>query len=66
MVFVGVTTLTAGFLNIKNIYIPQMRADATQLPGIINLVLTVCIIASVIIIVSNAVPKWIRAARKAK
>jgi carbon starvation protein len=64
MVFVGVTTLTAGFLNIKNIYIPQMRTDATQLPGIINLVLTVFIIASVLIIVSNAVPRWISAYRK--
>jgi carbon starvation protein len=64
MVFVGVTTLTAGFLNIKNIYLPLMRVPATNIPGLINLVLTVCIIVSVIIIVSNAVPKWIMAFRK--
>ena len=60
MVFVGVTTITAAVLNIKNIYIPQMLDTATMVPGLINLVLTVCILVSVIIIFANAVPKWIR------
>jgi len=64
MVFVGVTTLTAGVLNIKNIYLPQMKVPATYVPGLINLVLTVCIIASVIIIISNAVPRWFKASGK--
>jgi carbon starvation protein len=60
MVFVGVTTITAAVLNIKNIYIPQMLDTATMVPGLINLVLTVCILVSVIIIFANAFPKWIR------
>ena len=66
MVFVGVTTLTAGFLNIKNIYLPQSQVAATRVPGLINLFLTVSIIVCVIIIVSNAVPKWFRAAKSKK
>ncbi len=61
MIFVGITTLTAAFLNIKNIYIPQCRAPETIVPGIINLVLTCSIILSVFIILSNAIPQWIRA-----
>ena len=61
MIFVGMTTLTAAFLNIKNIYIPQCRAPETIVPGIINLVLTCSIILSVFIILSNAIPQWIRA-----
>ncbi len=61
MIFVGITTLTAAFLNIKNIYIPQCRAPETIVPGIINLVLTCSIILSVFIILSNAMPQWIRA-----
>jgi carbon starvation protein len=61
MTFVGITTLTAAFLNIKNIYIPQCRIPETMVPGIINLVLTGSIILSVIIILSNAIPQWIRA-----
>jgi carbon starvation protein len=60
MLFVGVTTMSAAILNIKNIYLPQMADLSTRLPGIINLVLTICIIASVLIIIVNAVPGWVR------
>jgi carbon starvation protein len=60
MTFVGITTLTAGFLNMKNIYLPQTQNPATMVPGIINLVLTCSIMICVLIIVSNAVPKWIK------
>jgi carbon starvation protein len=63
MAFVGVTTLTAGFLNIKNIYLPQMQNAATMVPGLINLVLTLCIMICLVVIVYNAVPKWMRAIR---
>ena len=63
MVFVGVTTMTAAYLNIKNIYIPQARDISTMVPGLINLTLTLSIIICVVIIFSNAVPKWIRAYR---
>ena len=66
MIFVGVTTLTAGILNIKNIYLPQSQLDATRVPGLINLFLTLSIIICVIIIVSNAVPKWFRASKSKK
>jgi carbon starvation protein len=63
MVFVGVTTMTAAYLNIKNIYIPQVRETITFVPGLINLILTVSIIICVVIIIYNAVPKWITAFR---
>jgi carbon starvation protein len=64
MTFVGITTLTAAFLNVKNIYLPQIHVTATLVPGIINLVLTVSIIICVFIILLNAVPQWIRALRE--
>ncbi|MGC1390444.1 MAG: carbon starvation protein A [Bacteroidales bacterium] len=63
MVFVGVTTMTAAYLNIRNIYIPQVKEAATLVPGTINLVLTLAIMICVIVIVYNAVPKWIQAFR---
>jgi len=63
MTFVGITTLTAAFLNIKNIYIPQVKEASTLVPGLINLILTVSIIISVLIIISNALPGWIRSIR---
>ena len=61
MVFVGVTTLTAGWQNIRNIYLPQAIEGNTRVTGIINMTLTVIIIICVLIILFDAVPKWIRA-----
>lgn len=63
LIFVGITTLTAGFLNIKNIYLPQTKDAATMLPGLINLLLTLSIIICVLIILFNAVPKWVKVIR---
>ena len=60
MIFVGVTTLTAAVLNIKNIYIPQLLDTSTRITGLINIILTICIIVSAIIIIANAVPGWFR------
>ncbi len=63
MIFVGVTTMTAAYLNIKNIYLPQAGVTETLVPGMINLVLTLCIIVCVFIIFFNAVPLWFKALR---
>jgi carbon starvation protein len=59
MLFVGITTLTAGYLNIMNIYLPQLTLEGKQVQGLINLVLTTVIMLCVIIIFSDALPKWI-------
>ena len=64
MLFVGVTTITAAVLNIKNIYLPQAFSSETAIPGIINLALTLIILVCVLIIFLNAVPGWIKAYRK--
>ncbi|MBI5010037.1 MAG: carbon starvation protein A, partial [Bacteroidia bacterium] len=64
MLYVGITTITAAILNIKNIYLPQVADQGTSVPGIINLVLTLVILICVVIIFYNAVPGWIRAYRK--
>jgi carbon starvation protein len=58
MLFVGITTLTAGFMNLFNIYYPQMLHQDTFWPGLVNFVLTVVIIICVGVIFWNAVPGW--------
>jgi carbon starvation protein len=63
MIFVGVTTMSAAFYNIFNIYLPQASNSATQITGLINLALTASIIVSVVIIFYNAVPGWVKAFR---
>jgi len=66
MTFVGITTLTAGWMNMINIYIPQISEPAKMVPGIINLSLTILIMACVVIVLANAIPKWISAIRAIK
>ncbi|MDD4192644.1 MAG: carbon starvation CstA family protein, partial [Mangrovibacterium sp.] len=61
MLFVGVTTLTAGWQNVTSIYLPQAFDPQTRTQGIINSLLTVIIVVCVLIILSEAIPKWIKA-----
>ena len=63
LVFILVVTFSACILNILNIYIPQLDSSKTLIPGVINLVLTIVIMLSVVIILRDAVPGWIRAKR---
>ena len=60
MIFVGVTTLTAGWQNIMNIYLPQAIDVKTRVSGVINLTLTIIIVICVLIILFEAIPKWIK------
>lgn len=62
MAFVGITTLTAAVMNIANIYWPQVQVQATVVPGLINLILTLVIIICVGLILGNAIPKWFKRA----
>jgi carbon starvation protein len=59
-VFIGFTTLYAGFLNIFNIYLPQLKNGETMVQGIINLSLSGIIIFCALVVYYNAIPKWIR------
>jgi carbon starvation protein len=60
MVFVGATTLTAGWMNMANIYYPMTSKPGAELPAYLNLILTAVIMASVIVILFDAIPKWYR------
>ena len=60
MIFVGITTLTAGWKNIFGLYLPQIGVDKTHTQGIINLTLTSLIMICVVLILGNAIPKWIK------
>ncbi len=66
LAFVGITTLIAGVMNITGIYIPQLSVPALFVQGLINLVLTVIIILSVVIILKDSIPGWARGYREAR
>ncbi len=64
--FVGITTITACVMNITGIYIPQIGMPKHHLSGIINLAMTLIIMISVVIIVWDAVPIWIKGMKEQK
>ncbi len=66
MVFVGITTITGGIMNMINIYIPQMLDRGTRIQGTINTVLTTLILVCVLLIIIEAIPKWIKGKPKMK
>jgi len=64
MIFVGITTITGGVMNIINIYIPQMSGEDTQVQGTINTLLTGLILICVILIIIEATHKWFKGNKK--
>lgn len=60
MSFVGVTTITGGIMNLVRIYIPQMRIQGTVVQGSINTILTLLILISVVLIILEAIPRWLK------
>ena len=62
MLFIFAVTFTAGIENIIYIYYPQMIVEKTKVLGIVNIGLTVLIMTCAILIIVDAVPKWIKTA----
>ncbi len=65
MVFVGITTITGGVMNILNIYIPQIMGEKSHTQGIINTTLTCVILICVVLIIMEAAQKWFKKTKKA-
>jgi carbon starvation protein len=63
LTFVGITTIIAGILNLKNLFIPQISDSTTRFQGLINSGLTIIILLCVIAVILDAVPRWIKARR---
>jgi carbon starvation protein len=63
LAFVAVTTLSAGVLNVLNLFGPQAMNPATRVQGSVNLVLTIIIMVCVVIVLAEAVPQWIAVVR---
>lgn len=65
MCFVGVTTVTAGVLSIKDIFWPLTLKPATAFTGYLDTVLMVIFITGVVLVVIAAVRRWIMTLRGA-
>jgi carbon starvation protein len=58
MLFVAVTTLTAGWLNIVNNFLPLTQNSQTVIQGYINSILTAIIMVCAVIVLVEAFRKW--------
>ena len=66
MIFVAITTLSAGFMNIKNNFYPKIFKAETKIQGIVNTSLTIIIITCTIIIFIDCIPRWLKVIWKPK
>jgi carbon starvation protein len=60
MCFVGVTTVTAGVLGIKNIFWPLTSKPGQVFTGYLDSILMTIFIVGVILVVFDAVRRWIK------
>jgi carbon starvation protein len=60
MCFVGITTVTAGVLGIKNIFWPLTEKPGQVFTGYLDTILMSIFIAGVVLVVIDAVRRWIR------
>ncbi len=59
MCFVGVTTVSAGVLSIRDIFWPLTAKPGMELTGYLNSILTAIFIVGVLLVVFDAVRRWI-------
>jgi carbon starvation protein len=59
MLFVGVTTVTAGVLSVKNIFWPLTSKPGQQFTGYLDSILTTIFIVGVLLVLFDAVRRWI-------
>jgi len=60
MLFVGTTTLSGGFLSIRDLFLPMTRADGQEFKGWLNVGLTATMMACVLLVIAEAAPRWAR------
>ncbi len=60
MVFVAATTLSAGWLNITDNFIPLMAVAGKGFEGVVNIVMTIIIMACAVVVLIEAARRWYR------
>jgi carbon starvation protein len=63
LLFVGTTTLTAGFRSLVEVYVPMTRDPATATMGIVNTIVTGTLLACVVAILAMSARKWLEILR---
>ena len=63
LLFVGATTITAGVESVGTLYVPMMRDAATRTTGLVNVVVTVVLLACVAMVIVGSAMRWVAIVR---
>jgi carbon starvation protein len=63
LLFVGVTTITAGVESVGTLYVPMMRDAATRTTGLVNVVVTLVLLACVAMVIVGSAMRWVAIVR---
>ncbi len=58
LAFVGTTTLAAGFISVRSVYIPQIFVDETRTKGIVNAGVTILLMSCVVMVMIGSALRW--------
>jgi carbon starvation protein len=61
--FVATTTLTAGFLSIRDNFLPMTQVEATHTRGWINTCLTATLMIAAVVVLADSLRRWTSARR---
>jgi carbon starvation protein len=64
LAFVGTTTLVAGWMSIRDIFIPLTRNPKTATQGYVDAALTAILMAAAVIILFDSIRRWTGARRR--
>jgi carbon starvation protein len=59
LVFVGITTITAGVESLYGIYYPMTHVAATRVTGFVNLIVTSALLVGVALVIVGSVRRWL-------
>jgi carbon starvation protein len=58
LVFVGITTLSAGVESVKRIFWPMLDKPATHTTGVVNVAVTVLLLVCMILVIAGSAARW--------
>ena len=63
LAFVGTTTIAAGVESVRHLFLPMMEKPATYTTGLVNVLVTLLLLACVLMVIVGSAVRWLKLAR---
>ena len=64
LAFVATTTLTAGFMSIRDNFLAMTKVPATETQGWVNTILTIVLMTAAVVVLIDSLRRWMGHARR--